>query len=663
MKVVWFIIITLGLLVSRTEAQVLRGVQNRVSSASSAMSNSGNRDSLIVPKKREPIPITIHYRYLNDVIDRGLDSSINDFTDYLPLPADYIYLGNLGTAARSIVYEPRMYTGFDAGFHALDPYKFHVDSTRYFNTTTPYTRLRYLIGPQKEQLIEVLLTENFKPNLNLTFHFRKINAPGFFQNQNTDDNSINLSGHFNSKSKRYNAYLSFVSNKLHAGENGGLEEISDLKDPQYNNRRTIPVFLGGESPSSIGFFSSPIATQSSFEESSWLIRQQYDWGSGDSIRVNDTTVRYEYYPVFRVAHTFRMSHTTAGFRDTIASAATDYYFAHYGLDSLSIDRVTASHDWKVLSNDLSVIQFPNRKNQAHFLKVGATYKNIQGTFLYNSITFNNLKGHAEYHNLTRNRKWELDARGEFVFAGPDFGDYLAYGSLSRYLNEKLGDIKISFTNINQTPSFVYRFFQSNRFLSVNNDLKKTNITRLRFEADNDHLKYKLQVNYFLLTNYTYFKNFYASGQETSAFNLLQILLHKQFTAGHFNWYLDLALQQATGSNPLGVPLLWTRNRLTYENTLFKNLILCTGLEGRYHTAYHGDNYSPVLQQFVYQDAITTDNPLPTVDAFLHFRIKSFIAYIRAENLNTFLEPNIMEVPRYPYPGFSVRVGIQWAFLK
>ncbi len=664
MKIFWLITVSLCLLSAGIQAQVLRGLKNRIpTGAGSHAAEGGNRDSLVVPQKRKVIHNKIHYRYLDDVIDRRLDSSINDFTDYIPLPADYIYLGNLGTAAHSLIYRPALRLGFDAGFHVFDPYKFEIDSTRYYNTTHPYTVLRYLIGPKQEQLIGVLLTENLKPNLNLGFRFRKINDPGFFKNQNTDDNSINLFGHFNSRNKRYNGYLSFVSNKLHSGENGGIKFNEDLEDPQYDDRRTIPVHLGGESPSSIGFFSTPIATQSNFKESSWLLRQQYDWGSGDSVRVNDTTIRYEYHPVLRIEHTLRLSHLNAGFSDTIASYDPQYYYNHYGLDTLNTHKILASQDWKILSNDLSLIQFPSKKNQAQFLKLGAAYKHIKGQFLQNSIVFNNIKGHAEYHNLTRNRKWNIDARGEFVFAGPDFGNYLATGSLSRYLNEKLGNVKVSFTNLNQTPSFVYRFFESNLFLSTHPDLNPTNITRLQFAASNDHLKYHLEVNYFLITNYTYFKNFYESAQDATAFNLLQIILHKKFTLGHFNWYLDLALQQTTGSNPLNVPLLWTRNRFTYENTLFKNLILCAGLEGRYHTVYHSDYYSPVIQQFVTQNEVNTINKYPDVAAFIHFRIKSFVAYIRAEDLNSFVSPNLIEVPHYPYPGFSLRVGIQWAFLN
>ncbi len=648
------------------EAQVLRGIKNRTSSASSGGNDKGDRDSLVVPKKREKLNINIHYKTLYDVLDRDIDTVINDFTNYIPLPANYTYLGNLGTAAYPIIYNPRENIGFDPGFHAFDVYRFNIDSTRFYNTTTPYTRLRYLIGPNKEQLIGVLLTENFKPNLNVGFRFRKINEPGLFQNQTTDDNNINLFVHYNTKNKRYHAYLSFVSNKLHAGENGGIVADSMLKEDIYNNRRTVPVKLGGGSGSSVGFFSTPIATQSNFTESSWLLRQHYDWGKADTIPVTDTSFDYAFYPKFRIEHTLRASHIVAGYQDKKAAEVASYYAQHYGVDSLSfstINQLEASHDWRTLSNDISFIQFPSTKNQAHFLKLGASFINVKGQFLKNSIEFNNVKGHAEYHNYTKNGKWELNAHGSFIIAGRDFGDYLAYGSLERYLNEKLGDIKLSFTNINQTPSFIYRFFQTNEFLSTNTDLNKTNITRLQFEADNDHLQYRLQVNYLLMNNYTYFKNFSVSDQEGTAFNLLQIILHKRFTAGHFNWYLDMALQQTTGANPMELPLLWTRDRFTYENRFFKNLNLCLGLELKYHTTYHAPNYSPVLQQFVYQDQINTTNDIPLVDAFAHLRIKSFIAYIRAENLNALISPNTIEIPHYPYPDFNVRVGLEWSMWK
>lgn len=641
----------------------LRGLQNRIGSVGQGQQSQSKSDSLITPQKRPVIHIDIHYRHLDDVVDRKLDSSINDFTKYIPLPADYIYLGNLGTAAHSLIYTPIMKPGFDAGFHAFDVYRFKLDSTKFYNTTRPYSMLRYMIGSKQEQLIEVLFTQNLRPNFNFGFHLRKINSPGFFQNENTDDNSYNVFAHYNNKNKRYNAYISFVGNKIHAGENGGIAKDSDLTDPLFNQRNTIPVNLGGSNPIATAFFATPVATKSDFIESSWLFDQRYDWGHGDTVKVNDTTFNYEFHPSFRIENTWKLSNQEAGYTDTIPSSASLYYFKNYGIDSLWKTRLSAVSDWKTFSNDLSLVKFPSLKNAAHFIKAGATFEYLKGNFLQNSISFYNMKGHFEYHNLTKNEKWDLDAKGIFYFLGNNFGDYLATASLSRYLNEKLGDITVSFSNLNKTPAFIYQFFPTNYFISTNNDLKKINMTQLGFKADNAHLKYSLQVNYFILTNYTYFKNFSESAQDNSVFNLWQILLNKQFTVNHFNWYLNLALQQTIGNSPLHVPHLWTRDRFTYENTLFKNLILCTGIEAVYNTAYYQDNYSPVLQQFVNQEDIKIKNTLPNTAVFFDFRIKAFVAYVRAENLNTFVQPNMMQVAHYPLPGFTIRVGMQWSYVN
>lgn len=647
-------------------AQIMNRLQNRmgnVNQQGTGQEAQGTSDSLIIPKKRPVINLKLTYRYLDDVVDRTLDSSINDFTNYIPLPADYVLLGNMGTPAHGLIFNPVMQAGFDPGFHVFDAYRFRLDSTRFYKTTRPFTRLKYLVGSKQEQQIEVLHTQNPKENFNFGFRFRKVNSPGFFQNQNTDDNSYSVFAHYNGKDKRYHAYLSFVGNKMNAGENGGLKNEADLENPDYADRRTIPVVLGGTNPFSSGFFTAPLATKSSLKESSWLFNQHYDWGSGDTIKVDDTTFTYEFHPVFRVEHTLKLSNSSTIFADTLPYMANLFYFDHYGLDSLWTEKLSSLHEWKIFSNDFSVVQFPGKKNESHFIKAGAAFETIKGKFLTNSIDFYNVKGHFEYHNLTRNRKWDLDAYGELYLAGNNFGDYNATATLSRFLNDKLGDITLSATNLNQTPAFVYRFFQSNRFLSTNTGLKKTNITKLQFRADNDHLQYHLAVNYFLIGNYTYFKDYLTSAQDATAFNLLQVVLNKQFTVGHFNWYVDLALQQAAGNPPLHLPHIWTRNRLSYENTLFQNLVLCTGLEGIYNTAYYADDYSPVLQQFIVQDQVKINNPLPSVAAFLNFRIKAFVAYVRAENLNTFVKPNLMQVPHYPYPDFTIRVGISWDYIN
>lgn len=129
------------------------------------------------------------------------------------------------------------------------------------------------------------------------------------------------------------------------------------------------------------------------------------------------------------------------------------------------------------------------------------------------------------------------------------------------------------------------------------------------------------------------------------------------------------MQLTDAAAPIKVPNIYTRNRLAFEGKFYKNLMLSTGLDVRYFTPYKAYGFSAVTGQFVTQDSVTIKN-LPDVAAYLHFRIRGFAAYIRAENLNTvstingfgFINNNFA-APHYPTPGLIIRVGIRWWFLN
>ncbi|HLF45154.1 MAG TPA: putative porin, partial [Chitinophagaceae bacterium] len=169
----------------------------------------------------------------------------------------------------------------------------------------------------------------------------------------------------------------------------------------------------------------------------------------------------------------------------------------------------------------------------------------------------------------------------------------------------------------------------------------------------------------------YFKEFIKPEQEEALFNLLIVSLEKKFSIGkNFVWYTDIYLQKKTGSVPLNVPLIFTRNRIGYEGKLgYKNLTLSTGLEIRYHTAYKADGYSPPLGIFYYQDSTSISNR-PEISAYFHFRIRNFRAFLRFENLNSLTTTNSFgfrhhnfAAPGYPYPGLVIRVGVFWNFVN
>ena len=169
----------------------------------------------------------------------------------------------------------------------------------------------------------------------------------------------------------------------------------------------------------------------------------------------------------------------------------------------------------------------------------------------------------------------------------------------------------------------------------------------------------------------YYESIKDPSQYSTVFNFLRVSLFKQFRISkNFNWRTWVVLQQKAGDAPLNLPLLFTRNQVGYDGKLgFKNLNLSTGLEIRYFTPYKSQGYSPAIGQFYYQDTTTIKMQIPEIAAYAHFNIRSFTAYVRAENLNTFdigsggFLNNQVLTPGYPYPGMNIRIGIFWSFVN
>lgn len=656
----------------RSVGKTLNNLPGQVGGRFSGAFSGGGTDSLQHRDKFED-SITIYYQLPYTVQKNTLDSSILDFNKRFPIPAHHKFLGNNGTATQSLLFEPRMNAGWDQGMHALDAYHWGKESVRFFNTTRPYTELAYLLGGRTEQIIEITHTQNIKPNWNGLFQYRLINSPGYFKNQKTNTNNYLFTSWYQSNNKRYNNYFSIVANAMQTEESGGIKDDHDyLNDPIYDDRFNIPTKLGGDLQFGRNFFTTSMNTGNRYSDLSFEIKQQYDLGRQDSI-VGDSTVILLFYPRLRFEHVFNYSSYKYKYIDLYNPSAgyypdSAYYQDNYGYTLLS-DSLIFFDRWKVFTNEFSIYQFPDAKNQLQFIKLGIAIQNLKaitdkkGSF-YNTIA------EGEYRNKTKNRKWDLVAQGKLYLAGLNFGDYEANINLKRYVAKKGGYVDLGFSNLNQTPSFIFDS-KSSFYLDAQKDFSKTNITQLSASLFQPGLGVKVSGNYFLVSNYTYFTDFYKVQQENSLFNLLQISLEKMIKVGkRWIWHTDIYFQKKTGAVDLNLPLIFTRNRIGYEGSLgFKKLNMATGLEIKYHTPYKGDGYSPALGQFFYQDSITISNK-PDIAAYLHFRIRNFRAFFRFENLNTIsfangfgFTNNNIAAPGYPYPGLNLRLGIFWTFVN
>lgn len=664
---------------AQAQGGFLRNMGNRVGNMGGGA--PGGSDSLISRTKFED-SITVIIYYLDSVSGNKLDSSIGDFTRRYPIPATHVSLGNTGLATRSILFAPIAKAGWDPGFHTLDVYKWTLAKTPFYNVTRPYTELDYLLGSRSEQIIEVLHTQNIRPYWNFSVNYRLINAPGTFRNQKTNHNNYRFTSWYQSPNKRYNNYLVLLGNKLQAGENGGIRQVSDLDTIKYaKDRFLIPTRIGGDPVYGTDFFSTSLYTGNQYKEFNLFIRQQYDLGRKDSL-VTDSTVIPLFYPRLRFEHNFNYGSYDYSFRDLPVAAARQtnipdsaYYHDFYNVVVPTNKTVLFRDRWKEVTNDFSIYQFPDAKNLRQFIKLGATLQILHGSFYKDSVTTGNTSlynfmAHGEYRNRTRNQKWDLQANGQLYLNGYNLGDYHAYVSLQRIISPKLGSFQLGFENTNRTPPYTYND-KSGFYLDDPKSFNKENTIHLFAGLQLKKLGLQLSGDYYLVSNYLYLTEYYRLQQEGTIFNVLRINALKTFRVGrHWHLYSEVYVQQKTGAAQLHFPLVYTRNRFMYEGNLgFRNLAIAFGIEARYHTPYKADDYSPVLGQFFYQDSVTIRN-LPDIALFLNFRIRSFKAFFRAENLNTAntlggfqFNNNNLVAPNYPTPGLVIRLGIYWSFVN
>lgn len=609
--------------------------------------------------------ITISYRYLDSTRRITIDSSVNDFDQYFPIPTHHVQLGNNGAATQSLLFQPYQEVGFDPGFHAYDIYKYTLANTKIYRTTRPFSMLGYQLASGKEQMLMASHTQNPKPNLNFGFDYRLISAPGLFVTQNNNHNSYRLYGNYVGKRKRYQGTFVLVGNNIRASQNGGIVADSFLQDPNRKDRFTVPVNMGNQAGYRTNPFVTKVNTGITYRDFNVLLRQSWDVGQKDSLIINDTTTEYLFYPRIRFQHSLTYSNQSYGFNDIYADSAL--YAAWFGqVLTHTTDTFSIRDQWKVIGNDFSIITFPDAKNPAQFLQLGAAHAYYKGTTTRGAEDFSNISIWGEYRNRTRNKKWDFLMKGQLYLTGYNSGDYLVQGSFSRNFGQRWGDVRLEMKMVNREPSYLQDGSAFN--LSRQSNFDKIHHTVVGAVAQNS--LFTLGVRNHFIVNYLYYNNDYHIAQQSDPINLLQLYATRKTKLGkRWNWYADVMIQQVGDNAPIHIPFLYTRNRIAFEGNFFKNLHLSTGIEARYYTSYKADNFIPIISQFANQDAKRIENR-PDIAAFFHFRIRSFTGYIRAENLNTLdmsngfsFTHNNFAAPFYPTQGLMIRFGIRWWFVN
>ena len=200
-------------------------------------------------------PTTTRYTFENNIkynqpryytIDTLLDN-IHRF-NYVNKHKNQIQdLGNIGTAATPIFFQPPNTIGVRSGIHIYDLYFRSPDQIKYYDSHSPYSNLDIVIGGGGRTVTSVNYSRNINPLWNIGFDYKGLFIDEQVERVARGDRNVlstayDLYTHYQTGNRKYQL-LAHLSRNMHkVDEFGGImvEEESDLS--QYfaqNIRKTL----------------------------------------------------------------------------------------------------------------------------------------------------------------------------------------------------------------------------------------------------------------------------------------------------------------------------------------------------------------------------------------------------------------------------------------
>jgi hypothetical protein len=594
------------------------------------------------------------------------------------------HLSNLGSPFQSKVYLDRTEkTPFIFG-RVYENWLTSPEEQIYYNTTTPYTNLRYLTTfgneTSQEENFKFLFTVNVNKYLNIGVDYEILYARGFYNHNSNRDKLANIFGNY--QSPRYEAFWKLSFNSLENFENGGISNDEYITQPmkmsgglsQYESLN-IPVYLTD--------------AKSLFNSTHFFLNHKYHLGfermdivQKDSVadkKTNATSASldtvYTFVPVSSFIHTLYVDLGQRSYKST--SVNSTFYNNAYLDDGYTADTSALLEVRNTLG--LALVEGFHR-----WAKFGLT------GFLEHD--FRRYMRMAPDATILGNAAYSIPSVSPYVhhdeslvWAGGEIsrrsGELLNFSALAKIcvLGEKLGDFELSGdlkTTVslwnhpvslsaegsiaNQHPDYFLEnyvsnhFIWGNRFLNENKTLVRSNllIPALGFEA---------HAGVENLINLIYFNTSALPEQYTGNVQVLSLEVKQHLGAGILNWDNDVVYQLSSNQNVLPLPYLSVLSDLYLKFTLSKVLHSHLGLDCRYNTAYYAQAYMPATGLFYNQKELKIGN-YPFMNAYANFHLKRMRFFIMYSHLSRFfVQPNYFSAPHYPLNPAIVKVGLSWNF--
>lgn len=625
-----------------------------VTLAANAQDQPERRGSRVIDDTTKQIygPNTSRYYYESEVFyNRPVLHAIDTFPINFHRSSSYVQLndnlyqdlGNIGTAIRPVYYEPPATIGARSGFNAYDLY-WETERIRYFDTKSPYTNMKLILGGRGRSLTRATFSRNINPRWNFGFTYRGLFVDKQIQRRGKNDRIT--------RSNYYDAYTAYQN-----------------KDSTYrffmNFRRTLHRVneFGGvrvDSEDSTGLFD-----YFDINARPWL-----NTASSEDLRTN-----FHLFHQFSVGSGLQFYHTLDRYKQKntfldVRNAEQDAFFDFIPLEEK--DSVRDATTMRTFRNEAGI-----KGNLLKLFYNGYValrhYNMVYGHLPVDTLNLTNKRFRGDEFYVGGRMSLALDSLvqvngwAEWLM-GKEQNGYRIEGSIRSKWFEA------SARQMLYAPDFLSQAYRGSR------DYWENDFSNIESSQLNGYIHYRSSVlslspgvTFTRLRNYIYFDKvsdvdtvqqvlpFQSRGNQiiTAPEARVALTFFRHITLSNRAIY-TVFIENA--GEAIRVPDLFLNTQLAYANIFFDgNLDMHAGVDLHWKSRYFAPGYDPVIQQFYNQDEFASPD-FPLVDLFFNAKIKRARVFFKYNNImQIFRQTGYLPTPYYPGQRNIFDFGFDWSF--
>jgi len=528
--------------------------------------------------------------------------------------------------------------GFRAKIHQM----FQPDEVYYYHVPTPLTEMYFKTAFKQGQSTDVLITANLSPRMNYAIAYRGHRSLGHYQHSLSGVSQLRFSTWYENPNRRYRLRFQMANQKIEQQENGGLDNLSlqsyTDKITEFEDRARLSVKFQN-------------ATQF-FTGKRYLLEQDYALiMTSDSIPLPALRLGYRIQTDSQ-RHTFDQQAAVEEFGILAEGYTTPKDQLHYTSTRHDVYALFEQSKWGQIEAYGSALKY--------------SYNNVHTT-LDNEVNESGIAVGGKLGFSLQDSQWK--------FHFEQSADDNLLGSFAQLTASFPKIVKVHLQGGFRWETYSPRFTLLNYHSSYSSfiwqkSMLKTN--RSTFFSSLDVPKLGLfSVSLITLDNYAYFQQNFEKGslfatpeQWDETIHLLKARWDNRISLGVFSLDTNIQFQQVDDNAPIHIPDLLGRSTVSYADEWFrKAAFVQIGATVKYYSSFYADAYSPILSDYVVQDAVKIGGG-PLFSAFFNAKIRQTRLYFNAENLGAALNGNNrLAAPDHPYRDFILRFGIVWNFFQ